>query len=73
MGGRRNHDDGQVVDRSDGERRDTCGEQLRRQRILLKEVAQQIASNPAAGDDRHRPGNTGQADEECLQPRPGLP
>jgi hypothetical protein len=71
--GRRDHDDGQVVDRGDGAGRDTRGEQPRRQGILVEEVAQQVGGDPAVGDDRDRPGRAGQVGEECLQPRPGLP
>ena len=70
---RRDHDDGQVVDRGDGAWRDTCGEQLRRQGILVEEVAQQVGGDPAVGDHGDRPGCVGQGGEECLQPCPGLP
>jgi len=71
--GRTNHDDGQIVDRSDGAWGNACGEQLRRQGIIIEKVAQQIGGDPAVGDHRGRPVRAGQADEECLQPRLGLP
>jgi hypothetical protein len=71
--GRSDHDDGQVVDRGDGAWRDACGEQLRREGILVEEVAQQVGGDPAVGDHGDRPGRAGQAGEECLQPCPGLP
>jgi hypothetical protein len=69
----RDHDDGQAVDRGDGAGRDAHGEQLRRQGILVEEVAQQVGGDPAVDDHGDRPGRAGQADEEGLQPRPGLP
>ena len=56
--GRRDRDDGQVVDRGDGAGRDACAGQLRPQGILVEEVAQQVGGDPGV---------------ECLQPRPGLP
>lgn len=73
MCGRGDHDDGQAVDRGDGAGRDARGEQLRRQGIVVDEVAQPVGGDPAVGDHGDRPGRAGQADVEGLQPRPGLP
>jgi len=41
--------------------------------IVVEEVAQHVGGDPAVGDHGDRPGRAGQADEEGLQPRPGLP